>query len=69
MAEHESSIVPEHTVAQVTRMNALRMLAEPLIGHAVEGETLARMIEQVTRKDVLLLDVQAELDRLYVEKG
>ena len=57
MDEHASAATPEYT--------ALRILAEPLIGHAVAGEALARMIERVTRKDAVLPDVEAELDRLY----
>lgn len=69
MIQHEATATPEHTAIPATRMHALRMLAEPLIGHALEGETLARMIERVTRKDAVLSDLQAELDRLYAEKS
>ena len=66
--EHEAATPPEHKTLESTRMNALRTLAEPLIGHALKGETLARMIERVARKDAALPDLQAELDRLYAEK-
>ena len=67
--QQQAAAIPEHAVVTVTRMSALRTLAEPLIGHAAEGESLARMIERVTRKEVVLPDLQAELDRLYVDKS
>ena len=70
MIEHDASAIPEDTVVEsIPKMHALRALVEPLIGFAAEGETLARMIERVTRRDAVMRDLRGELDRLYVEKS